>query len=305
MLMLIRSLEAAGMLRRRTVYMLGMAGLLLTSWGDADARMIRIAQDAPRLVPSTPAPHLDTAASHHQTFDKTSAMKISQAAIGRTLGDYTLHNRQGRLVKLSDFRGKPLIVSLIYTHCLPLCPATTRNLAHAVDRTRGAVGKDGFNVITVGFDALHDTPEAMRSFARQQGVINEPNWAFLSADQSTITRLAADLGFLFSPSAKGFDHLVQVTVVDAHGKIYRQIYGMDPDPDLLTETMRELVFGHAPQSLSLSLLVSRARLHWTQYDPSTGTYHFGYGILVALGFSALLVIVIGISLVRFLLTSRA
>ena len=292
--------QESEVLRYKTIYMLGVVGLLLAAWGNADARTSGIAQDAPRLPLIDPGLHPAAATSPHPRFDKISALKISQAAIGHTLTGYTFHDRRGRLVKLSAFRGKPLIISLIYTRCSPLCPATTRHLAQVVNTVRGAVGKGSFNVITVGFDPLHDTPERMRLFARQQGVSGEAHWAFLSADQSTITRLTAALGFLFTPSAKGFDHLVQTTVVDADGTIYRQIHGIDFDPGLLTNAMRKLVFGRVPKALSLSLLVSRARLHWTHYDPDTGTYRFAYGMLIAMGFSAVLLIVIGISLVRFL-----
>ncbi len=286
------------MLRRKTIYMLGVAGLLFAAWGNPDARASGIAQGVP--PPAAPGLHPAAATPRHPQFDKASALKISQAAVGHTLTGYTLYDRRGRRVNLSNFRGKPLIVSLICTRCSPLYPATTRHLAHVIHAVRGAVGKGSFNVITVGFDALHDTPGRMRLFARQQGVSSEAHWAFLSADKSTITRLAAALGFRFTPSAKGFDHLVQATVVDANGKIYRQIYGMNFDPGLLTEAMRELVFGRVPNVLSLSLLVSRARLHWTHYDPTTNTYRFSYGMLIGMGFSAVLLIVIGISLVRLL-----
>ena len=59
-------------------------------------------------------------------------------------------------------------------------------------------------------------------------------------------RLANNLGFLYFASAKGFDHLMQTTVVDANGKIYRQVYGMTFDTPLLVEPLKELVLGERP-----------------------------------------------------------
>ena len=44
--------------------------------------------------------------------------------------------------------------------------------------------------------------------------IDLPDWEFLSADHATIDGLAADLGFVYVPSPKGFDHLAQTTVID-------------------------------------------------------------------------------------------
>ncbi len=231
-------------------------------------------------------------------YDSDTALKISQAAIGRHLGGYTFRDRQGHTVHLEDYRGKPLVISLIYTSCFHICPATTQNLAKATDVARSAVGQDAFNVVTIGFDALHDTPERMRGFARQQGVSGEKNWAFLSADQDTITRLVSDLGFLFTPSPKGFDHLIQTTVVDKSGKIYRQIYGMSFDPALLTEALKELVFGLSPVTLSLDSLINRVRLFCTVYDPSTGTYQLNYAMISGMIVGAFVLVGTGIFLFR-------
>ncbi len=285
---------------RKTIFMLGITGLLFAVWNEADARTSLVARDVHQILPSAPASHPDAAASRRQAFDKGSALKISQAAIGRTLTGYTLRDRRGKPVKLTDFRGKPLVISLIYTSCFHICPATTQSLARATKAVRSAVGKDTFSVVTIGFDALHDTPERMRGYARQQGVANEHNWDFLSADKATITRLASNMGFIFKPSPKGFDHLIQTTVVDKQGRIYRQIYGMDFDPSTLTEAMKELVFGLSPETLSLTSLVNRVRLFCTVYDPSTGTYKLNYAMIFGMGTGAVMLTFMGVFLVRFL-----
>jgi len=241
--------------------------------------------------------------SFGEDFSSDKALKISQSAIGQPLAGYTFHDRNGSLVKLSDFRGKPLLISLIYTSCFHICPETTQNLARAVSAARSAVGEDKFSIVTIGFDVLHDTPERMRAFARQQGVAGEHNWAFLSADRETITRLTADLGFIFVPSPKGYDHLIQTTVVNSEGEIYRQIYGMNFDPSILTEAMKELVFGLSPATFSLSSLVSRARLFCTVYDPSTGAYKFNYAMIFGMLVGVLTLSVSGFFLFRFLRNS--
>jgi protein SCO1/2 len=235
-----------------------------------------------------------------QPFDEDAALKYSQAAIGRNLGDYTLYDRDGQAVKLADYLGKPLAISLIYTSCFHICPTTTRNLARAVRQARSAVDDDAFTVVTIGFDVRYDTPERMRAFARQQNVGNEENWLFLSADEATITQLAANLGFLFFPSTKGFDHLIQTTVVDAGGKIYRQIYGMDFNPGYLTGAMQELVLGRMQEALSLSAIVNRVRLYCTKFDPVTGMYRFDYSMIFSMVLGLPFFIWVGFALYRML-----
>ena len=116
-------------------------------------------------------------AQDSKLWDRDAALAHSQAAIGKQLPDLELTNSDGRRVSLADYRGKPVLVSLIFTSCHHVCPTTTRRLAEAVRAARKALGDESFNVLTIGFDTANDTPAAMRGFARQQSV-SEPGWDF-------------------------------------------------------------------------------------------------------------------------------
>src|SRR3990172_13159565 len=212
-------------------------------------------------------------------FDQKAALAGSQGVIGKSLGDYTLTAADGRNLWMSGFRGKPLVISLIYTSCYHICPTTTQHLAKVVRTARAALGPQSFAILTIGFDTPNDTPPAMRRFAQEQDVAI-PRWEFLSADAAAIGGLTKDLGFISFRAPHGFDHLIQATVVDAQGKIYRQVYGMNFDTPLLVEPLKELVFG-APASPSLlSNLSSRIKLFCTVYDPSSDQYRFDYSIFI-------------------------
>ena len=175
-------------------------------------------------------------------FERSEALAISQAAIGNTIGDYRFQNTHGQEVSLERYAGRPLVVSLIFTSCYHICPATTQHLAKVVRKARSVLGDASFSVVTIGFDAPNDTPDAMRVFAAQQSV-NLSDWDFLSGDQATIDALAAELGFQYFPTPSGFDHLIQSTIVDAEGRIFRQVYGIRFDTPHLIEPLKVLVFG--------------------------------------------------------------
>jgi len=256
-------------------------------------------QIAARLQPQV-RESADNLRAFGKDFDSDTALAISQAAIGRVLADYPFRDVDNKPVNLDDFRGKPLVLSLIYTSCYHICPTTTINLADAVRKARTAVGNEAFTVLTVGFDTRQDKPGRMRGFARQHGVGGDKNWKFLSTDAATIKKFTAATGFLYVPSDKGFDHLIQTTVIDQSGKIYRQIYGMNFDPTLLARALKELVFGQQPENLSLTSLINRVRLFCTSYDPSTGTYRFRYAMVFGMLVGAFTLIGLGIVLVRFL-----
>jgi protein SCO1/2 len=224
-----------------------------------------------------------------QEYDKESALAVSQAAIGTRLDDYQLRDIQGQVFRLEQLAGRPLVVSMIYTSCHHVCPMITRNLARNVEVAREALGEDAFSVVTVGFDWRVDSPERMRQFASGQGVANDGRWHFLAGDGATIDALSENLGFLFFPSAKGFDHLAQTTIIDREGTIYRQIYGVDIDTQVLVEPLKELVFD-APRSAGLiEHWVSTFKLFCTVYDPNSDRYRFDYSIFmtIAVGFLCL------------------
>jgi protein SCO1/2 len=212
-------------------------------------------------------------------LDEKAALRVSQAAVGRTLSDHVFRDTERKAVRLADFRGKPLVVNFVYTSCYHTCPLVVQTLAHAVEVAQDALGVDGFNVVTIGFDARDDTPSRMRAYARDRG-IDLPNWRFLSADAATIDALAAEIGFLYYPSPRGFDHLAQTTVVDPAGVIYRQIYGSDFGPQTLVEPLKRMAYGMAGSGTSLASVVTRIRLFCTVYDPSRGRYRFDYSIVV-------------------------
>src|SRR5690606_29928795 len=99
-----------------------------------------------------------------------------------------LRDHEGRDVRFSDFAGKPLLISLVYTGCFQACPVATQFLAEAVRVARKALGDDRFNVVSIGFNQPFDTPPAMAAFKRQNK-IDEPGWHFLSPDIAQVDAL--------------------------------------------------------------------------------------------------------------------
>lgn len=226
------------------------------------------------------APAAAEATARVPALDQAAALRASQAVVGRAIGDYALRDRDGRAVRLSAYRGKPLLVSFIYTGCFQVCPTTTRALQQAVSVARDALGDNRFNVISIGFNQPADSPQALKSFAAQYG-IRSPNWEFLSPPAAVVADLARDFGFGYVATPAGFDHLLQVSVVDADGRIYRQIYGEDYSADYLTEPLRQLISGTpVADATSLAAIIERVRILCSVYDPRTGRYRVSYAIVL-------------------------
>ena len=230
-------------------------------------------------------------------FDRKAALQISQDAIGRPLGDYTLLDRTGRPLRLASYRGKPLLISLIYTKCPDSCPVTTRYLGNAVKILSQALGPDSFSVLSVGFDTDSDTPQAMRQFAAQVG-IDFKNWEFASVDPVTLKELTRDLGFRYRSSGMGFEHVSELSIIDPDGKVYRKVYGDQFDLPQLGEPLKTLVGRENIRYPIWKSLGARIRLFCTVYDPTTGRYRTDYSFFGGMLISAAMVLPFGYWLYR-------
>lgn len=221
------------------------------------------------------------------TLDEKAALEKSQAAIGNVVKDFALLNRKGDPVRLADFRGKPILVSFMYTGCFEVCPTTTKNLQRAIEGLVNRIGPDKFTVISIGFNQPFDSPQAMRSFALQHG-IHLPNWEFLSPAQALVPELTREFGFSYVQTLAGFDHMNQVTLVDAQGRIVRQVYGEVFTADMLQEPLKALLGGEAlkPQTVSLEDMIDKVRILCSVYDPTTGKYRVDYRVVMEIAGAA-------------------
>jgi len=224
-------------------------------------------------------------------------MAASRSAIGHKVGEYRFQDRYGENIALSAFRGKPLIVSFVYTSCPQFCPMISQSIMKGASIAREVFGNDAFNIVTVGFDSKNDSPNRMQMFARAQGLGLE-NWYFLSADQATIAGITSDLGFVFASSPNGFDHVAQTTIIDSAGVVAHQVYGTDFQTPFLIEPLKDQIFGRESDLTSLQGLVNRVRLFCTVYDPKTGGYSFDFSLFIVLAIGGGGLGFIGLFLIR-------
>jgi protein SCO1/2 len=213
-----------------------------------------------------------TSAASTTTNDvDAAALRVSQAAIGRTTGDHRLVDQHGQPLSLADLRGSPLVVSLVFTNCYTFCSGLTLHLREAVRIAREALGEKSFAVLTVGFDTANDTPRRMLAYGRDRG-IKDPRWYFASGDAATIQRLTDDVGFTWAASPRGFDHIAQVTVIDDAGTVVQQIYGEDFSAPELVEPLKSVLLGSTFERPSVRGLLASARIYCSVYDPVSGKY---------------------------------
>lgn len=132
-------------------------------------------------------------------------------------------------VQLSQFQGKPLLISMIYGNCRTACPLLVLDAKTLVEALPAHVRAD-INVVFVSFDHERDQPQALAKYAERVGALDN-NWHFLHGDANDIRTLAALLGIRYNKNDDGnFNHSNVLTVLDQEGRIAARQEGLRQDP---------------------------------------------------------------------------
>jgi protein SCO1 len=86
----------------------------------------------------------------------------SEASPPQPAPDFALKNAAGQTVRLSDFRGKAVLLTFIYDHCPDTCPLIVGNLHAALVQLGPAAGKA--QVVAISVDPIGDTPKTVKQF---------------------------------------------------------------------------------------------------------------------------------------------
>lgn len=112
---------------------------------------------------------------------------------GRPAPDFTLTDHRGRPVRLSDLRGKAVVLTFIYTNCPDVCPLTAETLRSAHELLPARV-RDRVALMAVSLDPTRDTPAALREFTTKHRLAGNPNWYALGGDPAALARVWAAYG---------------------------------------------------------------------------------------------------------------
>ena len=145
--------------------------------------------------------------------------------------DFELRDQEGQQVSMRALRGRPVIVTFLYTHCEDTCPIQAQTV-------RGALDDLGHDVpaLAIAVDPPNDTPQSARKFLAEQRVTGRLDFVLGSRAQ---LRPVWD-GFGVRPQRVTEEHNARITLVDARG-IQRVGYpGSEATPERLAHDLRLL-----------------------------------------------------------------
>ncbi len=130
----------------------------------------------------------------------------------------TLRNYLGQTVSLSQYRGKVVFVTFLYTHCPDVCPLIATDL-HATQAALGAAN-DKVQMIAISVDPKGDTPKAVANFLRVHNLVGRMQYLVGSAAELGRVWAAWNVGSAQDAASPALvDHSALVYGITAKGAL--------------------------------------------------------------------------------------
>ncbi|MEW6157973.1 MAG: SCO family protein [Verrucomicrobiota bacterium] len=157
--------------------------------------------------------------------------------IGDVMPEYRFTNELGRAVSLSDFRGKALVFTFIFTRCpMPeFCPLMSRSFA-ATARilTNNPAAPKNWHLLSISFDPDYDTPAVLKNYAEAYGY-DPARWSFVTGALIDIDAITEQFSLPIVKRGNDWDHKLRTVVVDVNGKIQNILVGNQWKPQELAD----------------------------------------------------------------------
>jgi protein SCO1/2 len=137
-------------------------------------------------------------------------------------------------VQLKYFKGKWLILSMMYTTCQGSCPLIMKKMRKIEAALKEKKKQAHFVLIT--FDPKRDTPSKLKKYREDVG-LDQKTWHFLSGTAEDARRLSMLIGIKFSedPESGEFMHDNKIVLISPEGEIKTTIQNLgDPETELVS-----------------------------------------------------------------------
>jgi protein SCO1/2 len=145
--------------------------------------------------------------------------------------DFSLSDQDGKPVSMRELRGRPVIVTFLYTHCEETCPGQAQQI-------KGALNDLGEDVpaLAISVEPPRDTPASARRFLAKQGMSGRIR--FVLGSQEELRPLWR--AYAVQPQLSGAEHQARLLIVDKRG-FQRVSFPLDrTTPDDITHDLRIL-----------------------------------------------------------------
>jgi protein SCO1/2 len=138
---------------------------------------------------------------------------------GEVVPDFQLVDQDGKPVRLSDFRGKAVVMTFIYTRCpLPnFCPLMSKNFSELEQRlSKEFSGK--YHLLSVTMDPDFDRPEVLKDYAGRYEA-SARDWSFATGTSDQIKSVAGLVGLYYARENGLITHDLRTALIGPDGRL--------------------------------------------------------------------------------------
>lgn len=164
--------------------------------------------------------------------------------VGERMPDFSFVNHEGRRVRLSEYRGRVVAITFIYTRCpLPdFCIRMSNNFARVQKELAADPRLAGkWHLLTISFDPKFDSPAVLKNYGRVY-TKDLTTWDFVTDSMKTILDIADGLELVTEDDEGGLiAHNLRTAVIDKNGVLLEVYNGNEWTPEELKETMADAI----------------------------------------------------------------
>jgi len=140
--------------------------------------------------------------------------------------EFELIDQDGHPAKLSDWRGRAVLIDFVFTRCSGPCPIQTARLVD-VQRRLPAELAPRTHFASITLDPEYDTGERLREYADQHRAALA-NWSFLTGEPAKVQAVldAYRVGTIRKPDGS-LDHMVATFLIAPDGRIAHRYLGLE------------------------------------------------------------------------------
>jgi protein SCO1 len=167
--------------------------------------------------------------------------------IGDKAPDVPLVNQDGKMLRLSQFKGKAVLLTFIYTRCpFPdYCPLLSRQFA-AVQKelTKNPEDYNRTHLISISLDPSYDKPPILRQYGLSY-MEHDPkgfqHWDFVSTTPEDLQILVGSFGLEYSNEDSQISHSMNTILLTPDGTLANMWPGNEWKPSEVVDVIRHVL----------------------------------------------------------------
>lgn len=131
--------------------------------------------------------------------------------------DVELQDQTGKMVKLEDYRGAPVVVTMFYASCPHVCPTIISTIKFTESKL-SETQRDHLQVLSISIDPERDTPSVLRESLERHRA-DPKRWSMTRPAADDLRAISGVFGVKYKQLPDGeFNHTTKLVLLDAEGR---------------------------------------------------------------------------------------